>query len=127
MSCKYFLESVVKEGELRVWDPDTVQGGLVQLVVESLVLQVVEDQVGVPPGHPQHEDHGELAVADLQDVLDGDLSWDDQLLETLPELVFDLHRGRVDFVVLVLCRQLEYSHRQNIKNTLQFSVKTKLG
>ena len=108
MSCKYFLESVVKEGELRVRHPDAAQGGLVQLVVESLVLQVVEDQVGVAPGHPHHENHGQLAVTDLQDVLDDDLRRNDQLLETFPEFVGDLHRGRKGFVVLVLCRQLKY-------------------
>ena len=64
--------------------------------------------MGVTPAQPQHEHHRELAVADLQDVLDGDLSRDDQFLETLPELVLDLHRGREGFVVLVLCGQLKY-------------------
>ena len=70
-------------------------------------LEVVEDQVGIPPGHLQHEDHRELAVADLQDVLDGDLGREDQLLETLSELVLDLHSRRIGFVVLVLSRQLQ--------------------
>ena len=33
------LESLVKEGELGVREPDTLQAGLLQLVVDSLVLQ----------------------------------------------------------------------------------------